>query len=91
MRLKLEQELKKRAEGLYTTSLSGGIGSAAWSQGINQCPGRTPLSDRVEQRIQQADSEVRRAGELRELLELLHKHPDVARILDLLGSLPEVL
>jgi hypothetical protein len=48
--------------------------------------GMPSLRERIEQQAQHAEQEAARAGRLRELSELLAKHPDVARIWDLLGD-----
>ncbi len=61
---------------------SGGSGLLAGTTSQGEAC-RPCLRERVEAQLNHAHTEARKAQRLAELAELLHKHPDVARILDL--------
>lgn len=47
-------------------------------------PMRSSMRDRLFRQLSEAEDRAHRAGQLRELIALLDKNPDVARILDLM-------
>ena len=55
------------------------------SIGANLCP-QPSLRERIERQAQSAEYQGMKASRLRELSALLEKHPEVARILDLMSE-----
>ncbi len=78
--LRQEQELKEK---LYQASLNQGLA------GCDKIACRPCLRDRIEQQANDAERQGAKARRLFELNELLAKHPDIARILDLLEEVRE--
>lgn len=87
-----EQKLKQMAEQENMLAMAGTMPHPPDVGSLNQCGQalktlshpKATLRDRIEAQAYHAERESYRAGRLRELSELLAKHPDVARILDLL-------
>jgi hypothetical protein len=79
MMLKQQQKQQEgaRKQGSINMGMGGGI------VGMQE-PARAGLRDRVERQRYQAVQDARRADQLGELLDLIDKHPHIARILDLL-------
>lgn len=84
-----EREMKA-AKAEQARQCAGLAGEAGYSSmGCNEAksctePARDCLRDRVHSQLRRAEGEVSRAMALAELERLLEKHPDVARILDLM-------
>lgn len=76
--LKAQQEYQRQ-----TATIGGG----ALGGGALQC-GQPSLRERLSNRLYRAQEEARTADRLSELQYLLDKHPEVARILELLDQLP---
>lgn len=78
--------LEEVAKELYTSQQAqqGAIGLA--SEGTNLCK-RASLRERIERRAECAERDYARASRMRELAALLEKHPDIARILELMEEL----
>lgn len=69
--------------------LAGGLASGAtFGNASQQCvePMRQTLTGRIDARLYRAEKESRNNERLRELQYLLNKHPEIARILDLLDA-----
>lgn len=84
-----EQELveklkaaEKSARGAAGIASSGNAGNAIRGMDTAE-PQRACLRDRVMMDLDRAQRESRKTYQLAELADLLEKHPDVARILDL--------
>lgn len=81
---------EREKEAFEKAKVAEMVGDARWgSLGCNEAksctePGRDCLRDRVHSQLRRAEGEVSRAMALAELERLLEKHPDVARILDLM-------
>lgn len=73
-------QMNEKLRGLQEQTAKTGMSGAATI-------GRPGLRDRVRDQLSRASQEASRASRLDELETLLDKHPDVARILDLVEDL----
>ena len=67
-------------------NMAGGALGGAMCMDQDKIPCRDALVDRVRSRLHRSSSEARKAVRMEELLFLLEKNPEVARILDLVGE-----
>lgn len=84
MRPDQEANLKMQAEKLAYMNQAQTVGMAGCA---SDSPSREPLLGRLYRQASHAQQEARRAERTHELIGLLEKHPEVARILDLVEEL----
>lgn len=80
-----EQQTARAYDNTKCNVGSGSLGGAMCMD-QDKIPCRDPLIERVRSRFHRSASEGRKADRMNELLFLLEKNPEVARILDLVGE-----
>ncbi len=83
MEREMEEKMRHQAK-MHAEAKAYGQGQVGADLGAT--PVRESLSGRFRSRLNQAQQESRKAEQLNELLYLLDKHPEIARILDLVEA-----
>jgi hypothetical protein len=84
--IKLKQMAEQEAHSASSLS-QGKVGGVYAILDVAQTPGRPRMRDRLDQRRADMERRSQQADKMRELVALLDKNPEVARILDLLEEL----
>lgn len=80
-----DQQAKLKMEQAQYAAQSQTLGGICGSNSMSE-PARPGLRERIGDQSRRAGNEARKAERLKELEYLLDKHPEVARILDLLDD-----
>ncbi len=82
-----EKEVAEKLNAMNQAKAQQSTGAAIGGCGLDSEPMRESLTGRFRNRLRRHQREGRKADQLGELLHLLEKNPEVARILDLVDAL----